>query len=202
MRFLLLALAFSTLVGPLAAAPVPKEILKKFPDYFPLLPGTAWEYGVGESTVTVEVQDYTERDGVRTGTLVTNANGKEVASESIRVDASGVYRTRINATKIEPPVLLLKFGIKDETEWATKCKVGEAKVDFTFKLEGQEEIETPAGKYKAVKVTGVGDIAGTKTQLAYHFAEGVGIVKLGYSVAGTETVLSLKKFTPGKVPEK
>lgn len=202
MRFVLLALAF-VLLPPLSrAAPVPKEILKKFPDYYPLLPGTEWEYRVGESAVTVKVKDYTEKAGVRTGILASEVNGAEVATEAIRVDETGVYRTHINGTKIEPAVLILKFGIKKETEWATKCQVREHKVDFVFKLDGLEEIEVPAGKYKAVKVIGSGTIAGTETQTEFYFAEGVGIVRLTYSIGGQRSILNLKKYTAGKAEKK
>ena len=202
MRFVLLALAF-VLLAPLSqAAPVPKEILKKFPDYYPLLPGTEWEYRVGESAVTVKVKDYTEKAGVRTGILASEVNGAEVATEAIRVDETGVYRTHINGIKIEPAVLILKFGIQKETEWASKCQVGEHKVDFLFKLDGLEEIEVPAGKYKAVKVIGSGTIAGTETQTEFYFAEGIGIVRLTYSIGGQRTSLNLKKYTTGKAEKK
>lgn len=202
MRLLLSAFILLAFAAVAPAAPVPKEVLKKFPDYYPLLPGTEWEYAIGEAAVTVKVQDYEKKDGVRTGTLATFANGKVAATEKIRVDETGVYRTHINVTKIEPPVLILKFGIKDETEWTTKAKAGEAEVDFTFKLNGLEETEVPAGKYKAVKVSGAGDIAGTNSRIVYHFAEGVGIVRLCYELNGATAEMALKKFTPGKEEKK
>ena len=199
MRFLLLTLTLGASAEFTRAAPVPKEVLKKFPDYYPMRVGTEWLYLVGESEITVKVTDFKKEDGVRTGTLATVANGQVVATESIRVDEKGVYRTHVYKTKIEPPILLLKFGIQDETEWATKSKVGVSTVDFVFKLEGLEGIKTLAGEYKAVKVTGTGDIAGTVTQTKYYFADGVGIVKLSYSVGGGEAMLELKKFTPAPV---
>ncbi len=202
MRFVLFAFAFVLLAPVSQAAPVPKEILQKFPDYYPLFLGTEWEYRVGESAVTVKVKDYSEKAGVRTGVLSTEVNGAEVATEAIRVDETGVYSTHINATKIEPAVLILKFGIEKETEWATKCKVGAQKVDFRFKLEGLEDLEVPAGKYKAVKVTGSGTIAETETQTEFHFAEGIGIVRITYSIGGQRTSLDLKKYTAGKVEKK
>ena len=202
MRSLISALLLFAFGSFASGAPVPKEILKKFPDYYPLLPGTEWEYAIGEGAVTVKVQDYEKKDGVRTGTLATFVNGKVVATEKIRVDETGVYRTHINKTELEPPILILKFGIKDETEWTTKAKAGEAKVDFTFKLNGLEEREVPAGKYNAVKVSGAGDAAGIKTHFVYHFADGVGIVRLCYELNGATVEMALKKFTPGKEEKK
>ena len=81
MRFVLLALVSVLLAPASQAAPVPKEILQKFPDYYPLLPGTEWEYLAGEIAVTVKVKGYTEKAGVRTGTLSTEVNGAEVATK-------------------------------------------------------------------------------------------------------------------------
>ncbi len=199
MRFLLLALALTALTQLAGAAPVPKEVLKKFPNYYPLELGNEWLYSVGENEVTVVVTAADKKDGVQTGTLETKVNGKTVASEKMRIDATGVCRTHVNQQEIDPPVLLLKFGIQDETEWATKCKVGKAFLDFVFKLEGLEEIKTPAGDYKTVKVTGTGEIAGTNTQTANHFADGVGIVKISYTIDVNEVTMELKKFTPGPV---
>jgi len=198
MRPLLALLTLLAVAALAPTAPVPKETLAKFPDFYPLLPGTEWEYGVGESVVTVKVMDYAKKHGVRTGTLATFNGETEIATERIRVEAKGVYRTHINATKIDPPVLILKFGIKDETEWTTKAKVGDATVDFKFKLEGLEELKVPAGKYRAVKVAGSGDIAGTQSEAIYHFAEAVGIVRLEYRIGEGSGTMELKKFTPGK----
>jgi hypothetical protein len=200
MRFLLLTFALTALTQLAGAAPVPKEVLKKFPNYYPLELGNEWLYQIGgENQVLVVVTAADKKDGVQTGTLETKANGMTIASEKMRIDATGVYRTHINKQEIDPPILLLKFGIRDETEWATKCKIGDATVDFVFKLEGLEEIKTPAGDYKAVKVTGTGDIAGTNSSTTYLFADGVGIVKLSYVAGDRQNTLELKKFTPGPV---
>ena len=83
MRFALLALSFVLLAPVSQAAPVPKEILKKFPEYYPLLPGTEWEYRVGESAVTVKVKDYAEKAGVRTGIVV--HRGEALVKEGARM---------------------------------------------------------------------------------------------------------------------
>jgi hypothetical protein len=203
MRSLLLLLAVFAISEFTPAAPVPKEILKKFPDYYPLLPGTEWEYeGDGGPAVTLKVTDYANKDGVQTATLKSFVKEKAVASECIRIDQTGVYRTQINNMKIEPPILMFKFGIKDETEWTTNSNVGESKIDVNCKLEGVEEIKVPAGKYQAVKMTGTGMIGDTKSQMTYHYAEGVGIVKMAYSLQDAKTTLSLKKFTAGKADKK
>lgn len=56
-----------------------------------------------------------------------------------------------------------------------------------------------AGEYDAVAVEGGFFIADTDTTVRYWFADGVGIVKWQYAIAGTEsTPLGLKKYTPGQ----
>ena len=42
------------------------------------------------------------------------------------------------------------------------------------------------------------EIAGTRTGVKYWFAPGKGIVKLSYTIAGTEAVLELVEYTEGK----
>lgn len=120
MRFPSSALLVTTVVvfvGTLAAAPVPKAVKKKFPDYYPLAAGSEWLYLMGQTEVTIRVTEFEERDGVKTAKLVTLHGGKEAASEVIRVDAGGVSRTHINSAKVDPPITILKSGLADEEKW-------------------------------------------------------------------------------------
>jgi hypothetical protein len=177
------ALLFAAAVA--VAAPVPKTIKAKLKDYYPLADGTAWEYQMGAAEVTVRVKDVTEKDGVRSAKLVTEQGGKEVASETIRVDKDGVFRTHINSTEIKPPVPLLKFGLTDDESWEVKASVQASEVKGTFTLKGTEKVKVPGGEYEAVLVVGECTIAGTQTGTKWWLADGVGIVKLEYSIGGT-----------------
>jgi hypothetical protein len=196
MRFACVVLLAVTSV---VAAPVPKAVKKKLPDYYPLTAGSIWEYQMGTTEVVVKATEFEEKDGVRSAKLVTEHQGKEVSNEVIRVDAGGVSRTHINDTKIDTPVVIIKFGLADEESWPVKSKVGGAVVEGTFTLKGVEAITVAAGKYDAVLVEGEADLAGTATTTKWWLAEGVGIVKLSYTIAGSESVpLELKKYTPGE----
>jgi len=197
MRFALALLLFGV---PLAvAAPVPKAVKAKLPDYYPLTDGAIWEYEMGAVTLVVKATEVTEKDGVRTAKLVREHDGKEVSSEGIHVDKDGVFRTHVNGTEIKPPVLLLKFGLADEESWEVKSGVDGGKVAGKFTLAGASKVTVPAGEYEAVLVRGDCTIAGTKYNTRWWIAEGVGIVKLEHNVGGTPSVpLELKKYTPGK----
>ncbi len=181
------------------AAPVPKSIKAKLNDYYPLADGATWEYQMGGTEVTVRVKGVTEKDGVRSAKLVTEQGGKEVAHETIRVDKDGVFRTHINDAEIKPPMPLIKFGLTDDESWEVKTSVQASEVKGKLTLKGTEKVTVPAGDYDAVLVVGDCNIAGTK----WWIADGVGIVKLEYSIGGTaSTPLELKKYTPGKAEKK
>lgn len=198
------ALLLLTLLAPLAvAAPVPKKLKEKLSDFYPLADGTNWVYEMGQTEVTVRATEFKEKDGTRTAKLVTEHSGKQVATEGIRVDKEGVFRTHINDTEVKPPLLMLNFGLADEESWVVKTEIGVSKVDGKFTLKGVEKLKLPGGEYEAVRVDGECNINGTGTATKWWLADGVGIVKLEYNVGGTtSTPLELKKYTPGKAEKK
>lgn len=196
MRF---ALPLLVLLAPLAvAAPVPKKVKEKLSDFYPLADGTTWVYEMGQTEVTVRATEFAEKDGVRTSKLVTEHSGKQVATEGIRVDKVGVFRTHVNGTEVSPPIPLLKFGLTDEDGWEVKATLGESALAGKFTLKGAEKLKVPAGEYEVVVARGEVNIGGTDTTITWHLADGVGIVKMDYSVGGTSTPLVLKKYTPVK----
>lgn len=197
------AVALLFVAAAAVAAPVPKTIKAKLKDYYPLTEGTTWEYEMGQTAVTVRVTEFKEKDGVRTGKLVTELAGKEVSTETIRVDAEGVARTHINEVQISKPVVILKFGLTDDDSWEVKAAIQASEVKGTFTLKGTEKVKVAAGEFEVVVVRGEVNIAGTDTTVTYRLADGVGIVKLEYSIGGTAaTPLELKKYTPGKAEKK
>jgi hypothetical protein len=169
-------------------------------DYYPLKKDTKWVYKVGETTITVRVAS-ADANGATLETLV---NDKPVASEVIQVKPDGVYRTQINKAKIEPPVMILKLDdgkvAPKGTKWDVNAKIQDQPVKGSFSItESAEEVKVPAGDFKAVVVSGPDfEIAGTKTGVKYWFAEGKGVVKLTYTIAGNDAVLELKEYHEGK----
>jgi hypothetical protein len=65
-------------------------------------------------------------------------------------------------------------------------------------LAGREDVETPAGKFKAIPVTSEITTATGKTKTTAWFALGVGIVKTDLVTRGANAGQVLKSFTPGK----
>jgi hypothetical protein len=214
MRKLTFGLLFALLVGvAVAQDPAKKDEPKKdapapanaappaTTDYYPLVKGAKWTYLMGQTEVVVEVADVANGEAK----LVTKHQGKAVAEESIQVTTDGVYRTKVNGTTIEGRVKILglKEGkpTKDET-WKVGAKVqtSEVKGDFTTK-DVAATVKVPAGEFKdAVFVEGPKFlIAGTETAVRYWFVPKQGIVKLSYSIAGSDSVpLELKSYEPAK----
>ena len=222
MRKMLFALLFAALTGgalvAIAQDPAkkPDEPKKEDPkpptppaagtatDYYPLTKGSKWTYGMGQTEVTVKVDSVDPKDG--SAKLITEHQGKQVASETILVKSDGVYRTKINDTAITDngvKILDLNAGKAEKGKaWPVKAKVGNSELSGEFKTaDVLASVKIGTVEYKdVVYVEGPKfTIAGTETSVKFWFAPKTGIVKLNYSISGVEsTPLELKSFEAGK----
>ncbi|HET6576042.1 MAG TPA: hypothetical protein VFG68_20745 [Fimbriiglobus sp.] len=196
-RPLAAASALVLLLAVAPAAPVPKEKAKT-PNYYPTALGSRWVYKVGATEIATEVTAVESKSGARLATIATLVNGKAVATERISVTAKGVFRDRINKADLKPPACILKSPLKSGDKWEVDSSVQGQVTKMSFTTGGSEEVEVPAGKYKAHRVDADGTIAGAQTGVTYWFAPDVGVVKIRYTIAGNESVLELKSFTAGK----
>ena len=200
---LILGTGFVVGQAPPVVPPVAPPAAAATTDYFPLKEGSKWVYKVGESEVTVQVGATTAGETK----LDTIANGKPVASESVKVQADGVYRTKINATAIEPPVKILELEMKDGklvpkgkgAKWGVSSKVQSQVVGGEFAIGDPAKVKIADKEVDCVFVEGAKfNIAGTETSVKYYFAAGKGIVKLSYSIQGADATLELKSYEEGK----
>lgn len=214
MRKLSFALLFALTAGllvaqdPKAQDPPKKEEPKKdtpapaaavTTEYYPLAKGNKWTYLMGQTEVVVEVADLASNGEAK---LVTKHQNKVVADESIKVATDGIYRTKINNTPIEGGGVKI-LGLKDGKptkgdKWDVKSKVQQSEVSGAFEVKDTAAtVKVPAGEFKdAVYVEGAKFmIAGTETAVRYWFVPKQGIVKLGYTIAGSDSApLELKSF--------
>jgi hypothetical protein len=170
-------------------------------DYYPLAKGNKWTYLMGTTEVVVEVDSVTGGEAK----LVTKHQGKAVANETVKVTADGVFRTKINDTPIDGggvQILKLKNGAPTKGEkWPVAAKVQQSEVKGEFETKDVETaVKVPAGDFKAVYVEGPKFlIAGSEAAVKYWFVPKQGVVKLSYTIAGTESnPLELKSFEAGK----
>ena len=179
----------------LAVALTAQEGSGKETEWYPLKKDTTWTYKVPGNSIVMKVTNPQDKDGAKVETLV---NGKSIANEHIQVKDDGVYRTMINGLKPEQPVRFLKLPPKEGESWDVETKIQGQAVKGKFTT-SKEKVTVPAGSYDAFKVEGKDfDIAGMKTNITYWFADKVGIVKLSFSLGGTDAVLELEKYEPGK----
>jgi hypothetical protein len=171
--------------GLALAAPVPKDAGKN-PLYFPTTAGARWVYedsfGGEES---VEVADV-EKDGDKLIVARRGFDGNNTDYAKMIVTADGLRQERELADgKVG---WVLKSNLKSGESW-------EVPDGGRRTVSGPEEVEVPAGKYRALKV--VWEAEGRT--LTSWYAPNVGEVKRTVKTGGAERVTrALKSFTDGK----
>ncbi|MBI3273056.1 MAG: hypothetical protein HYZ53_28965 [Planctomycetes bacterium] len=175
-------------------------------DLVPFKDGATWTYDVTSTVDTMGVRV------AQKGTATWTCNGKEGESTVLvltevlerkgRVrDLKLWVRSSPNSIEVSrtsgEELWLLPADLKTKNK-SVKVKVGGADIAVETVVGDEEEVETPAGKFKAVKVTAQVSVAMTKTERSVWYAPGVGAVKaVSRVVAGparVEKELLLRKF--------
>ncbi len=184
--------------------------------YFPLGKGHKWVYKTDYDEDTLIVHEVTASEKVGEAeclVMETRAvNEKEernrvlrkewlaVSDEGVRIHKVLRGRTEM---EVEAPFFKLKRDLRKDDEWEGEAKASENPAKHHYRVGVEEDVEVPAGKFKAVKVS-VKIESGTR-----HVAEGyewyarnVGLVKsemtISFAGEGTTIVTELKEFKAGK----
>lgn len=183
-----------------SAAPAPKG--KEVELYFPVKVGTKWvlERATGgkasEIIETVSAVDL--KDGVYRVTVERAPGGRQGATV-YEVSAKGLSRLTFAGEPAAEPLPLLKVGVRPGDTWKSEQKSTGGAATVTYTMGKEEEVEVPAGKFKAIRVNSTVEQKGSVTQNSYWYAVGVGAVKLvTISSKGSEVTTVMKSFTPGK----
>jgi len=141
-------------------------------DYFPLKPGMAWEFENADGKTETKSVGDAKKIGDREYRLVRNALVGTPPERDIPavVSAGGVT---LFDEHDQVDVCWLKLPAKPGAEWTHKSRVGR----LAMTLSGEEEIEVPAGKYKALKVVADLEVNGAKGRMTIWYAKGVGEVR-------------------------
>jgi len=187
LRPLLIAVLAMSLIPIAHAAPGPKG---KDAVWFPIREGDTRVYEVrvgdkAESTYTDVVKKVEKKHAALHVTIHRDYPGSTPYVTIIAVTDEGLFRVAVNGKEFAKPIQLLKTPPKVGTKWELD---GGARYEVTK----EEDVEVPAGKFKAVRVEQVN--GGTTTTL--WFAPTVGLVKM--AVGGSAQVTVLKEFKPGK----
>ena len=148
--------------------------------------------GSTEHTDTVTAAE--EKDGAVVVTMKLGAQGR---ARKVMVSDKGLMVVSDAFRDYDPPAAQLKLPAKPGDEWDStppNAKLGDV-TGRTNKVIGEEEIEVPAGKFKAIRVDTVISLSGERFTVSQWYAPGVGVVKM---VKGSHYTKVLKKFTPAK----
>jgi hypothetical protein len=168
-------------------------------EYYPLEVGTTWIYKAKDKSYTVKVAKHEKVGDVMCARIEVSVGDKVTNTEHISVEKDGVYRHSIGEKTFKPAVCILKLPVKKGDTWKVDSKAGEEPVKFEYTAD-EEEIQVPAGKYKAIvtKTSEFESAPGTKARITVWYAKGVGMVKTAMKDGTREGTLELEKFTPGK----
>jgi hypothetical protein len=173
----------------------------KFVSYTPTTVGDKWliasDYGDGfRDDFTYEVTAVERRDGA----LVVTTERRPVTGtarfiEKAKVSDAGLFLMEEGEHRYDPPVLYLPMPVKEKDTWKSE-RPGIAK--WTYTAGPEEEVEVPAGRFKALRIDGVGESEGKPVRCTLWKARGHPAVKTVLWLGDDKIVEVLKSFTPGK----
>jgi hypothetical protein len=141
-------------------------------DYFPLKPGMKWEFENSQGKTETKTVRETKKIGDREYRLIQNALVGTPPEREIPalVSAGGVT---FFDEHDQVDVCWLKLPARTGAEWLHKSTAGYLRM----KQGAEEEIEVPAGKYKALKVIADLEVHGAKGTMTIWYARGIGEVR-------------------------
>ncbi len=197
-------LLLCVLVGSLSAQDEKKA------SWLPLAKGAKWTYKTDQEVDMIYEITGKEKVGDVECFVVEHRTGEDrvMRKEWLAVDAGGVkvhqgQRGKTTKLSVEKPYLKLKTPFEKGATWTGESKTGDgAVITYTAEVIGEEEIEVPAGKYKAWKLSTTakseaGGVTGTE-----WYAPDVGMVRaefdFNFGGSGTAVVYELKEFKKGE----
>jgi hypothetical protein len=163
--------------------------------WFPLKPGTTWQYRVGDNKFELRVPRI-EKGNPRIELVV---KGKVLSNEEVQVTDSAVTRLTFEGKAIKPAITLLKLPPMKGQSWPIEATIADGQVIKGTLSTDEKDIEVPAGQFKAIVVTGKDlSVNGEKLNISWYFANDVGMVKQELELAGKKVVIELEKYIPGK----
>jgi hypothetical protein len=129
------------------------------------------------------------KDGKYRVTVDRDFKGK-VTSSVYEVSDKGLSRLSVDGKDLTEPSHFLRLPAKKGDTWTA------GKNSYT--VGEMEEVEVPAGKFKAIPVTNDAELNGQKMKATAWYAPGVGMVKTTTILGELEMKSVLKTFTPAK----
>jgi hypothetical protein len=188
-------------VGPVGSAPK----LKDQPEgpYFPTTVGDRWMTEMRYKTRTIE---YTEvvtavekKDGAVLVTVDRESEGVASSTPSeVRVTGKGLFRASSLGTVYDAPYCVLQLPPRAGDAWTSEVVSGGTVIStFKYKAVRFEDVEVPAGKFRAFRIEVDIDNRGQAGRSVIWYDARVGIVKMDHDDGAGGYVRVLKSFKPG-----
>jgi hypothetical protein len=179
---------FALSLSAAPAAPVPKHLMPKVdPVCFPTKVGDRMVSRLGGVELICVV---TKVEKTAEGSVITQENedgkGGRTPNMVVVVSDKGIKIVEYAGRKIDPPTWWLKLPHAANNEWPDSIGGGNRRTA------GWEEVEVPAGKFRAIRVERTDSRGQVNT--TYWYAPGLGNIKWASATRTRE----LTSFTPGK----
>ncbi|MDY3553671.1 hypothetical protein R5W24_002776 [Gemmata sp. JC717] len=196
LRLTFFVLALVTVASAGVAAPVPPAAQKPV-RYYPTTVGAKWVYEWGGADRIEEVTAVDEKDGQAVVTVGVLVDKKFTPYCKVLVSDRGLFFGTGGLEEKTFPNALLKLPAKPGSRWDWEVREVGRKVVCT--VGPTEDVEVPAGKFRAVRVESEVPVGKDLTQTTTTwYAPEVGWVKMVSRVGGAEETKALKSFAPGK----
>jgi len=198
------ALAFAV---PAGSAPNLKDV----PDrpYYPTTVGDRWVMELRGSNAGGE---YTQRTTEVVTAVEKNKDGDIIVSVSREVDgkftpkpaqmkvsSNGLFRISVGETVFDTPYCVLKLPLKSGEKWTSEVKVkAETQTTFKYEVAKEEEVEVPAGKFRATRINVKADFRGSTSKYTIWYVPQIGSVKEQLEGENSKHVREMKSFKRGK----
>ena len=192
--------SWSAAPGP--AAPVPKDGDKPR-RFFPVTSGTQWVYRMSDQTTTIKVTfviSNAKADGETFSLSIGEVldKGRIRPSEDFIVSSKGLFLAGDALGDYDPPLCLVQYPGDPGTAWKNKSLCRKGTIENALAIGELEEVEVPAGKFKAYPVT-CKHTAVLTWEGTFWYAPGVGVVKKVYNPNSDRKVeFALISFKPGE----
>jgi hypothetical protein len=167
-------------------------------NFYPLKEGNKWHYrmDVGEQSAqaTMHVAKLESIAGVNLFRLEMSVEGNVAGTEHLAADQRGVFRHAFNGQPLSTPVTVIRFPVKEGDTWEETVTSGDDVAKVHGKVFAEEDVQVPAGKFKAVRVQlEVEDEAVGTMTATYWFVANIGIVRQVLEVGDDQIVMELEK---------
>ncbi len=184
--------------------------------WYPLAKGTAWVYQTDydEDTDIIHEVSGTEKVGETECFVVEHKshNEKEKRTRNLRKEwlAAGEEGVMIHKVQrgsselgVDKPFFKLKGDLRKGEEWEGEARTSGDPVKYHYLVEGEEDVQVPAGKYRAVKIRiKIGQGERHSAEGHEWYVKNVGLVKseitLRFGAEGTTIVSELKEYRKAK----